>query len=87
MELREKRKLYGKSQKNVAEYLGISVPTYIDKEKGRKQFTVKEKMMLENLFSQKPETTTQDGIHTKYVQLKDGLYEVITVTIYRKIHD
>lgn len=89
MKIVKMRKECGMTQADVAQYLGISIPTYLNKEKQRASFTIKEKGLLNTLFdhSRKPSTTRiADEISTKELQLRDGLYEVITITLYRKIH-
>lgn len=56
------RSMLGMTQKEIAEYLGISSQNYSNKENSRTSFNDREKVKLKKLFSEIDETLTIDDI-------------------------
>lgn len=48
------RKMLGLTQQNVADHLGLKLPTYVTKEKGQTSFTDEQKVALAKLFNWSP---------------------------------
>ena len=96
-ELLDYRKSLGYSQLDICTYLGISHPTLIAIEKGRRSLKQIESQKLEKLFkgevtlvplqydaSKNVEKSTLSSAFVKEVKLSDGDYLVVTTMTYIK---
>jgi len=74
--LKNKRKILGLSQSEVAESLGISRPTYLKLEKGEAKPTPQQKAILTRIFDVSQNTFEKNTLETKIISNKVEIREV-----------
>ena len=74
--LKNKRKILGLSQSEVAESLGISRPTYLKLEKGEAKPTPQQKAILTRIFDVSQNTFEKNTLETKIISNKVEMREV-----------